>query len=165
MTSSDSLSATELETLPRQPVATPNQSDGDPILQASRAADSAVPEGGYGWVVVGGCAVLCWWVVGTTYAWGIIQGALVEAGLSSPAVLSFGGSLAVALIAALAIVNARVMRFLGPQRTGLLSIILIALSELLSSFVTENVGGLFATSGALLGLGYRSVWRKSRLLC
>lgn len=32
------------------------------ILEASRLADSAVPDGGYGWVVLGGCAVIAWWV-------------------------------------------------------------------------------------------------------
>lgn len=34
----------------------------DDILEASRLADSAVPEGGYGWVAVGACAVISWWV-------------------------------------------------------------------------------------------------------
>jgi hypothetical protein len=34
----------------------------DDVLEASRLADSAVPDGGYGWVVVSGCAVIAWWV-------------------------------------------------------------------------------------------------------
>jgi hypothetical protein len=37
------------------------------ILEASRLADSAVPDGGYGWVVLGGCAVLAWWVSISVY--------------------------------------------------------------------------------------------------
>ncbi|KXH67616.1 major facilitator superfamily transporter [Colletotrichum salicis] len=97
----------------------------DPILQASREADSTVPEGGYGWVVVGGCFVVAWWIIGTSYSWGVIQGALIEDGLGTPAVLSFVGSLAAALISALAIVNSRVMRRIGPRRTGLLGISLL----------------------------------------
>ncbi|KAJ0316520.1 hypothetical protein COL5a_011559 [Colletotrichum fioriniae] len=125
----------------------------DPILQASREADSTVPEGGYGWVVVGGCFVVAWWIIGTSYSWGVIQGALIEDGLGTPAVLSFVGSLAAALISALAIVNSRVMRRIGPRKTGLLGISLLGISELLSSFAVKNVGAMFATSGVIMGLG------------
>lgn len=129
----------------------------DPILQASREADSTVPEGGYGWVVVGGCFVVAWWIIGTSYSWGVIQGALIEDGLGTPAVLSFVGSLAAALISALAIVNSRVMRRIGPRKTGLLGISLLGISELLSSFAVKNVGAMFATSGVIMGLGMRYV--------
>lgn len=37
-------------------------SSSDDVLEASRLADSEVPDGGYGWVVITGCAVLAWWV-------------------------------------------------------------------------------------------------------
>lgn len=37
-------------------------SDVDSVLEASRVADTAVPEGGYGWVVVAGLTVVAWWV-------------------------------------------------------------------------------------------------------
>lgn len=37
-------------------------SSSDDVLEASRLADSEVPDGGYGWVVLTGCAVLAWWV-------------------------------------------------------------------------------------------------------
>jgi hypothetical protein len=121
--------------------------DDDPILQASHAADSDLPEGGYGWVVVGGCAVIAWWVTGTTYAWGVVQGALVDEGVSSPAVLSFVGSLATSLLAALAIVNSRVLRSLGPQRTGVLSILCLSIAELSSSFAVTKIGGFLRLRG------------------
>ncbi|KAF6801090.1 monocarboxylate permease [Colletotrichum musicola] len=130
-----------------------NENASDPILQASLAADSSVPEGGYGWVVVAGCFVLAWWVIGTSYSWGVIQGALVEDGLATPSVLSFVGSLAAALIAALAIVNGRVVRRFGPRNAGLLGVALMGLSEVLSSFSVKSIGGLFATSGVMMGLG------------
>ncbi|OBR04370.1 major facilitator superfamily transporter [Colletotrichum higginsianum IMI 349063] len=160
-TASASTSAIELRPLPLQishkpypvPPTQPAEDSIDPILRASREADSAVPEGGYGWVVVTGCFVIAWWIIGTSYSWGVIQSALIDDGLATPAVLSFVGSLAAALISALAIVNSRVMRRIGPRRTGLLGIALLGLSELLSSFAVKNVGAMFATSGVIMGLG------------
>ncbi|GKT62942.1 major facilitator superfamily transporter [Colletotrichum tofieldiae] len=161
-TASASTSGIELHPLPAQislkqyPIPpTQPADDGDPILRASREADSAVPEGGYGWVVVGGCFVIAWWIIGTSYSWGVIQSALIDDGLGTPAVLSFVGSLAAALISATAIVNSRVMRRIGPRKTGLLGIALLGVSELLSSFAVKNVGAMFATSGVIMGLGMR----------
>ncbi|KAK5989526.1 MFS transporter asaE-like protein [Cladobotryum mycophilum] len=82
----------------------------DDVLEASHVADSTAPDGGYGWVVILSGFILLWWSLGTTYAWGVMQTALVAQGLSNPAVLSFVGSLQAALISALAIVNSRFMR-------------------------------------------------------
>lgn len=129
--------------------------DEDPAMAASRLADSSVPDGGYGWVAVSGCAVLTWWFVGTSYSWGVIQGALVERGLSSPATLSFVGSLSVAIISVLATINGRVVRLLGARRTAMLGISLLSLAEVLSSFAVTNLAGLFITSGVVLGVGMR----------
>ncbi|UKZ72292.1 uncharacterized protein TrAtP1_013236 [Trichoderma atroviride] len=123
------------------------------ILEASRLADSAVPDGGYGWVVLGGCAVIAWWFVGTGYSWGVMQGALVEKGLSTPATLSYVGSLATAIIAFLAIVNARIIRAIGAQKTGMLGILILGISEILSGFTINSLPGLFITSGVTLGVG------------
>jgi hypothetical protein len=130
-------------------------SESDPVLEASRLADSRVPDGGYGWVVILSCAVLAWWFVGVSYSWGVIQGALVEDGVGSPATLSFVGSLSIALISALAIVNARVIRWLGTRWTGMLGVLLLGIADVLSSFAVKNIAGLFATSGVILGLGMR----------
>jgi len=33
----------------------------DNIVEVSRAYDASAPDGGYGWVVVGVCGVLCFW--------------------------------------------------------------------------------------------------------
>ena len=138
----------------------PEDEDEDDILQQSRAADLAVPDGGYGWVVVASGAVILWWSVGLTYAWGIMQAALADDGLASPAVLSFVGSLQAALVSVLAIVCARVMRWLGARRTVLLAVVFMAGSEILASFTVRNVGGLFVTSGVLMGIGVRYVGRE-----
>ncbi|KAF7559399.1 hypothetical protein G7046_g4763 [Stylonectria norvegica] len=125
----------------------------DPVLYTSRLDDSAVPDGGKGWVVVAGCSIVAFWMIGTPYSWGVIQAALIEEGISTPPVLSFVGSLAATLISAMAIVNSRVMRVLGAQKTGMLGVTLMGLSELVSSFTFKNIGALFATSGVMMGLG------------
>ena len=132
--------------------------NGDPLLQASQQADSEVPEGGYGWIVVTSCAVLAWWVIGTSYSWGVIQGALVESGLSTPAKLAFVGSLAPTVMAAIATLNSRIMHYLGVRNTGLVGVCLVGSAEILASFAVKSVPGLFVTEGALLGLGYGYVF-------
>ena len=129
----------------------------DDIVQQSRIADATVPEGGYGWVVVGACSVLAFWFVGTSYSWGVLQDALVKRGLSSASTLSFVGSLAVACIAILAIINAGLTRALGARRVSMAGISLVALGEVLSGFSMDNVGGLFVTTGIIMGVGCRYV--------
>ncbi|KAK5991561.1 Aspyridones efflux apdF-like protein [Cladobotryum mycophilum] len=130
---------------------TPDGSDD--VLEASRLADATVPDGGYGWVIIAGCAVITWWFVGTSYSWGVIQGVLVENGVSSPATLSYIGSLAIAFIAFMAILNARVIRTIGARKTGMLGVTLMGISEILSSFTMHNIAGLFLTSGVMMGMG------------
>lgn len=138
---------------------TPNSGQFDPAIDAiiaeSRLADESVPDGGYGWVVVFACSMLTFWFIGTTYSWGIIQAALVERKLSSPATISFVGSLAAATISVLALVNARLIRRIGARNTALLGVLFLGLGEILSGFTTRNIGGLFFTAGVVMGLGAR----------
>ena len=105
MSSTTAVQLTELQPTPSSATQRRVATSQDEALQASLAADANVPDGGYGWVVVASGAVLLWWSIGMTYAWGVMQAALVEDGLSKPATLSFIGSLQAALVSALAIVN------------------------------------------------------------
>ncbi|KAM3511339.1 hypothetical protein MY11210_005012 [Beauveria gryllotalpidicola] len=123
------------------------------VLAASRAADSAAPDGGYGWAIVASGCVLMWWGVGTTYAWGVIQRTLVRDGLAGPAVVSFIGSLQAAMVSLCATASAWLLQRLGPRRTALTGVALMGGCEVLSSFTTRNLGGLFVTSGVMFGLG------------
>ncbi|KAL7952845.1 major facilitator superfamily domain-containing protein [Trichoderma compactum] len=91
----------------------------DQILEASREADSTVPEGGYGWVIVASGFILLWWSLGTTYGWGVMQTALVADDLADPVVLSFVGSLQAVLILALAISNPFVVRKTGVRAAAM----------------------------------------------
>ncbi|OCK75945.1 MFS general substrate transporter [Lepidopterella palustris CBS 459.81] len=153
------VTAIELETqIPRanatqHSTANVSTTDSDAILQASRLADSTVPDGGYGWVVIFGCAVVAFWFVGTSYSWGVMQAALVEQGLSSASTLSFVGSVTTAFISVLAIVNSRVVRALGARATVMIGIGLVGIGEALAGFATTSVGGLFVTAGGVMGVG------------
>lgn len=146
----------------------------DDIAEASRIVDAGVPEGGYGWVALAACGILCFWfgayrcgkspprveictnchcelsTVGTTYCWGVIQSALVESGLSSASTLSWIGSLAIACNALLAVISARVLRSLGSQHTAFCGISFLAAGEILAGFSVHNVGGLFVTAGFIM---------------
>ncbi|KAF4986890.1 hypothetical protein FDECE_15712 [Fusarium decemcellulare] len=125
----------------------------DPALEASRIADSTVPDGGYGWVVIMACAVVGWWVIGLSYVWGVYQRALIEKGVGSPLALSFCGSLSPALMASVGMLASRAMRSLGTRKLSFAGIIMMALSQIGASFVTDHLVGLFFLPGVPLGLG------------
>jgi hypothetical protein len=67
------------------------------------------------------------------------------------------GSSTVACISGLALINARVIRLLGIRRTALLGVALLGMGEILSGFATLNIGALFVTAGAIMGVGTRYV--------
>ncbi|KAJ7616973.1 hypothetical protein DFH06DRAFT_1343040 [Mycena polygramma] len=128
--------------------------------------DSQVPNGGYGWVVLFSLVtftsevliskpVLAWWFTGIIYSWGNVQAALVKDGLSSSSTLAFVGSSTAACISESGVINARVIRHLGAKNTALLGISFVGSGQILSSFATYNVGALFVTSGAIVGIGTR----------
>jgi len=129
--------------------------DDDYIIRASLLADTDVPDGGYGWVVVGACRMMLFWAVGTAYSWGIIQAALVKQSVGSPSTLAFVGSLSTTWVALMAIVNARLIRKFGARAISITGVSLMALGQVLSGFTSRNVGGLFFTTGTLVGVGLR----------
>ena len=122
-------------------------------METSRIVDAGAPDGGYGWIALAASGVICFWFVGTTYCWGVLQGALVADGLSSPSTLSFVGSLTIAFIAFLAIVNAKILARFGSQKIAFSGIIFLAGGEILSGFSTHSIGGLFTTAGVVMGIG------------
>jgi hypothetical protein len=116
-------------------------------------SDPTVPDGGYGWMVVLGCAVQTFIFYGITSSWGIFQAALVDQELAGSATLSFVGSVAVTCAAILALAGARILRHLGSRTTSILGILLLATGQILSGFTTNNIGGLFMTAGFVTGIG------------
>lgn len=125
----------------------------DDVMQQSLIADSQVPDGGYGWVLISACAVVTWWFVGASYTWGVMQAALVQSKGYSSSTLAFVGSLCPACISLLAVPNATVIRVIGARVTALLGITLLGLGSILSGFTTDSVVGLFMTWGFVGGLG------------
>ncbi|KAF2810889.1 MFS general substrate transporter [Mytilinidion resinicola] len=133
----------------------PLRSNSPPPTDAveSLLADATVPDGGYGWVIVFASAIICFWFVGTSYSWGVIQKALVDGGLSSASTLSFVGGLTPMCIAVLAIFNARIIRAVGARWTALLGVLLLGLGEVMAGFAVKNVAALFGTIGVISGVG------------
>jgi cyanate permease len=125
------------------------------IAEASRLADEGAPDGGYGWIVVAACSMLTFWLVGTTYSWGVIQDALVESDLSKASTLAFIGSLAVACNAAFAVINGRLVRAIGARRVAFLGVSLMGAGQILSGWALKSVAGLFITAGCIMGYGVR----------
>lgn len=152
-----SLQATQVETHPESETygLTPLPPDRGPSTNNSTVRSQEQNDARRAWTVLAGCSVVAWWQIGIPYSWGVLEGALVEHGVGNAAVLSFVGSLAAALISALAIVNSRLMRLLGARWIGVIGITLVGLSCIISSFAFTNIGALFASSGVLLGLGIR----------
>ncbi|KAL2206373.1 MFS general substrate transporter [Sarocladium strictum] len=122
-------------------------------LTNSRVVESTVPDGGYGWVIVASCATLTWWAVGSTYAWGVMQTALVDRELSTPAVLSFIGGINASMISAMAILNSKLIRLWGVRNMGLIGVTCMGGSQILSSFTVNNLGAFFFTAGLIMGMG------------
>lgn len=131
----------------------PKARDADEVMQQSLLADSQVPDGGYGWVVISACAVVTWWFVGASYTWGVMQAALVDGMGYSSSTLAFVGSLCPACISLLAVPNATVIRKIGARSTALMGIFLLGLGSILSGFTTHSIAGLFMTWGFVGGLG------------
>ncbi|KAJ6440072.1 major facilitator superfamily transporter [Purpureocillium lavendulum] len=126
----------------------------DPILEASRLADSTVPDGGFAaWSVIAACAVVSFWFTGVSYSWGVMQSALVADGVASASTLSWVGSIPPTLIAACAVPNARLVRAVGLRAVALAGVGIIVVAEIASGFCARSVPGLFVAAGALLGLG------------
>lgn len=125
----------------------------DTIIEASRIADASAPEGGYGWVVVASASILTFWFVGTTYSWGVIQDALVQSDPLNAAILPWIGSLTVSCIAVFALINARLVRAIGPRNMGMTGIALMSGGQALSGSALNSVGALFVTEGLIMGYG------------
>jgi MFS family permease len=87
------------------------------------------------------------------YSWGIVQARLIQSRLASVSQLSFIGSTAIALISVAALINVRLIRWLGTRKACTLGCFFLGLGPLLNGFATKSYGGLLVTNGLVLGFG------------
>lgn len=131
----------------------PNLTDDSNI---PNSAVEAIPDGGYGWVVVFACSTASFLFNGWSGAWGVLQAALIQDypnNNASTSTLAFVGSLSIALCVALGLVSTRLSNLIGARYSMLLGVVLVGLGCLLSSFTVSNIPGLFMTAGVIYGLG------------
>lgn len=122
--------------------------------EASRLLDAEAPDGGLkAWTIVACCTMIAVWFGGTTYSWGVLQGALVADNLAPASTLAFVGSIAVSMLSLLAIFNSRLFAMVGARSMAIAGVLCMSLGQILASFTTHNVAGLFMTAGVLMGLG------------
>lgn len=165
--------ATLTTTLERNPLEHAHQQHGDreiPLttLNASSREDGvsaddheappdaveAIPDGGYGWTIVGACSLLLFWIMGYTTAWGVLQTALVKASPTRLDVrtVTFVGSLYMACMVAFGPISIKLMARFGLRYTLLTSVILFGVGMICTSFTLDYLGGLFCVAGVVMGL-------------
>ncbi len=118
-------------------------------------AFEAIPDGGIdSWMIVLACGFLTFWSNGYITSWGVLQAAILQSASLQVDVwtLSFVGSLALACIVAFGMLSVRVMKTFGIRYTCLVAVMLLGLGPILTSFTLDNLGGLFCTAGALVGI-------------
>ncbi|RSH83142.1 uncharacterized protein EHS24_006801 [Apiotrichum porosum] len=129
---------------------------GEPQSEATAEANltDAIPDGGpEAWTMIACCTLLCFWFVGTSYSWGVLQAALVDRGLAPASTLAFVGSIAIAMLAVLAMLNSRGLSIIGARAMGMVGVCFMAFGQILASFATHNIAGLFMTAGVMMGIG------------
>lgn len=116
---------------------------------------SAIPDGGYGWVVVASCSLMTFWFNGQAGSWGVIQTALLSSSLrgTPTSTITFVGSLSLCCAVTFGLFGVRLISILGSRYTALLGMGMIGLGEIAAGFVTSSIGGLFALVGVLVGVG------------
>lgn len=99
------------------------------------------------------CSIISFWAVGTVYSWGIIQAALFKQGLSAPSTLSWIGSLTFASISFLGVINAQFIRRFGMCPSTISGITVLAVAEILSSFLTRHISEKLGLANGIVSAG------------
>ncbi|CAI6096011.1 unnamed protein product [Clonostachys chloroleuca] len=126
----------------------------------------AVPDGGYGWTIVGASAVLTFWVNGYTTVWGIFQNAIITSTnvQTDLRTITFVGSSFMACIVAFGLLSVRLMRPFGVRSLSVAAAAIFGIGLIATSFVLESVGRLFCIAGALIGLASSFVFTATNTL-
>ncbi|CAO2655786.1 Nn.00g045890.m01.CDS01 [Neocucurbitaria sp. VM-36] len=127
---------------------------------------TAIPDGGYGWVIVACCFVTTFCHNGIINCWGVLQAALLDSTLKNvpPSTLAYVGTMALSGGALYGLAAVRLMRVVGSQYTILLGVFLMGMSLIGASFCTLNLAGLFGTAGLTGGIGMAMVYAVTNAL-
>jgi MCP family monocarboxylic acid transporter-like MFS transporter 3 len=140
--------------------------DPDEVAENALYSVTAIPDGGYGWVIVAGCFVTTFCHNGIINCWGVLQAALLDSTLKTtpPSTLAYVGTLGLAGGALYGLAAVRLMRQVGCQATILLGVFLMGMSLIGASFCTWNLAGLFGTYGLTGGIGMSMVYAVTNAL-
>lgn len=149
---------------PEYPISTPQDADSSP--DNSAYAVTAIPDGGYGWIIVLGCSITTFCHNGIINCWGVLQAALLHSTLKNvpPSTLAYVGSLGLSGGALYGLAAVRLVRHIGCRLTISLGVLLMGLSLIGASFCTSNLPGLFGTYGVIGGIGMAMVYTVANTL-
>lgn len=82
-----------------------------------------------------------------------MQARLTQTKLASDSQLSFIGSTAITFISLTALINVRLIRWLGTKKACVLGCVFLGLGPVLNGFTVQSYGGLLVTNGVVLGFG------------
>lgn len=161
--------STELSTLSHSGQERQSHSDEDSPTISLRGSDDVqvpanaveiIPDGGYGWTVVGACSFLLFWINGYTTCWGVLQEALLKRSSIKVDVITitFVGSLYMGCMVAFGTASVKLMKAFGVRYACVTAIILFGSAPILISFTLDNIGGLFCTAGILVGFSSSVVY-------
>jgi MCP family monocarboxylic acid transporter-like MFS transporter 3 len=138
----------------------------DEVPEDAPYSVSAIPDGGYGWVIVFSAFLTTFCHNGIINCWGVLQAALLDSTLSHvPAsTLAYVGSVALGGGASCGLLAVRMMRYFGSRTTILIGVTFMGMGLIGASFCTSNLAGLFGTTGLLCGLGMAMVYAVTNAL-
>lgn len=138
----------------------------DEVPEDAPYSVSAIPNGGYGWVIVFSAFLTTFCQNGIINCWGVLQAALLDSTLSHvpPSTLAYVGSMALSGGTLYGLAAVRMMRWLGSRTTMLIGVLLMGTSLISASFCTSNLAGLFGTAGLIGGIGMAMVYAVANAL-
>lgn len=145
----------ETQTPPRSSTPT-NSAPGAP----GAFSTTAIPDGGYGWVIVAAGFIVTFWINGVINCWGVLQTALLNSTLSDvpTSTVSFIGSLSLSCGVAFGVISTKLGQRFGARYTAMTGIVMMGLGLIAAGDCTSNVPGLFGTIGLLTGVGMSAVY-------
>lgn len=131
------------------------ETHSDDTEKQASTSPAEISEGSYRWFVIVVCSITTFWYSGLAGSWGVMQAALLRSTLTHTptSTVSFVGTVGTGLSVVISVFAMRIRLLIGARMALFLGIILLSLGQILSSFTTSHVGGLFASYSLLIGVG------------